>query len=90
MTEITEESHQLAARRFKQLYSLYQQNRDLISVGAYTQGSDQRVDEAIAMNPALMAFLQQNMDQAVSFQDSLATLQAFAAAQAQMSGGNGQ
>ncbi len=79
MNEITDENHQLGARRFKQLYSLYQQNRDLISVGAYARGGDPRVDEAIALNPAVMAFLQQGIDEPVPFKDSLTTLQAFAA-----------
>ncbi|MDH5230195.1 MAG: flagellar protein export ATPase FliI [Gammaproteobacteria bacterium] len=74
MTEITDEQHQVTARRFKQLYSIYHQNQDLISVGAYARGSDPRIDEAIAMNPHLMQFLQQSMNQPVAFQESLQTL----------------
>jgi flagellum-specific ATP synthase len=35
------------ARYFKQLYSRYQRNRDLISVGAYVPGSDPVLDEAM-------------------------------------------
>ena len=80
MAEITVDEHQAAARRFKQLYSLYQQNADLITVGAYTRGSDPRIEEAIAMNPSLMGFLQQDMNQAVNYYDSLAALQALMAA----------
>ena len=63
------------ARRLKRLYSIYQQNRDLISVGAYHRGADPRIDEAIAMNPGIMAFLQQGMNEAVDFQRSLDELQ---------------
>ncbi len=81
MAEITVDEHQAAARRFKQLYSLYQQNADLITVGAYTRGSDPRIEEAIAMNPSLMSFLQQDMNQAVNYYDSLAALQALMAAE---------
>jgi len=51
-----------AARRFRQIYSAYQQHRDLISVGAYQRGSDSRVDEAIAAWPRLAAFLQQDVN----------------------------
>jgi len=36
MTEISDESHLELARRFKQIYSTYQQNRDLINVGAFS------------------------------------------------------
>ncbi|MEJ2645065.1 MAG: flagellar protein export ATPase FliI [Gammaproteobacteria bacterium] len=74
MTEITDEAHLKAARRFKQLYSTYEQHRDLISVGAYQPGSDPRVDEALAFYPKLMHFLQQNMGQRVSHGDSLREL----------------
>ena len=71
MTEITALEHQQVVRRFKGLYSLYQQNRDLISVGAYQPGSDPRIDEAIQMHPGLMAFLHQGMNEAVNLEQSL-------------------
>lgn len=58
-----------AMRRVKQVYSLYQQNRDLISIGAYSQGSDPRIDNAIRLQPAMNAFLRQGMRDAISFSD---------------------
>ncbi len=64
----------MAAREFKQLYSLYQQNRDLISVGAYEQGSDEQIDLAIRAMPSLLAFLQQSMDMPVDLEQSLGQL----------------
>lgn len=74
MNEIVVPEQVDAARRFKQLYSLYEQNRDLISVGAYQQGSDPRVDEAVAYQPALQAFLTQNMREKVDWEQSLRDL----------------
>jgi flagellum-specific ATP synthase len=71
MNEIVSPEQVEAARRFKQLYSLYEQNRDLISVGAYQQGSDPRIDEAVVYNPKLVAFLSQNMRQKVDWNQSL-------------------
>jgi flagellum-specific ATP synthase len=62
------------ARRFKQLYSRYQRNRDLINVGAYVSGSDALLDRAIAAYPLLEAYLQQNMQQRVSLDDGIADL----------------
>ncbi len=62
--------HLEAMRRVKQMYSIYQQNRDLISIGAYSQGSDPRIDNAIRLQPATNAFLRQRMHEAVSFADS--------------------
>ena len=74
MNEIVTPEHLAAARRFRQIYSVYQQNRDLISVGAYHRGSDPRIDEAIAWWPRIEAWLQQDMREAVSHPDSIRQL----------------
>jgi flagellum-specific ATP synthase len=68
------------ARRFKQLYSRYQRNRDLINVGAYVSGSDPLLDRAIAAHPLLEAYLQQNMQQRVSIADGARDLEQLLAA----------
>lgn len=70
MTEITDSAHQQATKRFRQLYSTYEHHRDLINVGAYTRGSDELVDEAIAFQPQLLQFLRQDMRTAVSLPES--------------------
>lgn len=67
MPEITDIEHQKRAQNFKKLYSVYEQNRDLINVGAYQPGSNQRIDEAIEYNPRLMNFLQQDMHESVNY-----------------------
>ena len=74
MTEIVSPEHLAWAMRFRQLNSIYQQNKDLISVGAYAPGSDPRIDEAIVMYPRLLDFIQQNMRTAVDWQQSLQEL----------------
>ncbi|GGP45262.1 flagellar protein export ATPase FliI [Shewanella saliphila] len=71
--------HLEAMRRVKQMYSLYQQNRDLISIGAYAQGSDPRIDNAIRLQPAMNAFLRQGFKDPVSFDDSKVMLTQIAA-----------
>jgi flagellum-specific ATP synthase len=63
-----------AATRFKQVYSLYQQNRDLISVGAYRRGADPRVDQAVEHWPKMLDFLRQDMYDPVGFDRSYADL----------------
>lgn len=76
MNEIVSPGHMQQARRLKQLYSTYEQNRDLISVGAYSKGSNPRIDEAIAYYPRIMDFLSQHIGEAVQFEQSLAGLAA--------------
>jgi flagellum-specific ATP synthase len=63
-----------AATRFKQVYSLYQQNRDLIAVGAYRRGADPRVDQAVEQWPKMLDFLRQDMYEPVGFDRSYADL----------------
>jgi flagellum-specific ATP synthase len=74
MPDIIDADHLKMARELRRLYSLYQQNRDLISVGAYQPGSDPRIDRAIQINPAILDFLQQDMDESVDINRSLQEL----------------
>ncbi len=76
MHAITDAAHQQRARRLKQLVSSHQRNRDLIQVGAYKRGSDPLLDEAIALQPAIAAFLQQGIDESSEGSASLAQLAA--------------
>jgi len=67
------------ANRFRRLWSLYQQNVDLIQVGAYEAGSNPEVDEAIRLRPAMENFLRQDMhigEDDVSTRDNLRLLMA--------------
>jgi flagellum-specific ATP synthase len=71
MPMVTSEEHMLMARTLKQYYSLYQQNRDLITIGAYQKGADPRIDQAIAIRPTLEHFLQQRMKEVLSYDQCL-------------------
>ena len=75
MPQIVDAGQMALARRFRQLYASYQQQRDLIAVGAYQKGSDPRTDEAIAMWPRLVGFLQQDTEQPVHLDEARNTLQ---------------
>ncbi len=70
MPMVTQESQLNASNQVKQLYSLYEQNRDLINVGAYQPGSNPAIDQAIEMQPKIQQFLIQGMNEAVSMSQS--------------------
>jgi len=76
MHSITTVEHQRDVRRLKQLYSRYQRNRDLISVGAYASGSDPILDQAIHLLPRIEAFLQQGIPERAGVTESLGQLTA--------------
>ncbi len=74
MTTIATPEQLALARRFRQLYSKYQQNLDLISVGVYQRGSDPEIDAAIDAWPRLQAFLQQGLREHFTLAESNAQL----------------
>jgi flagellum-specific ATP synthase len=74
MHEIVPHEHTQLARRFKQTLSMWQQNRDLIAIGAYQKGADPRIDAAIAAAPTMQKFLQQDVRECVNYSTSIAAL----------------
>jgi flagellum-specific ATP synthase len=74
MPQVVSPEHLKMAQRFKQLWSRYQQSRDLISVGAYVAGGDPDTDLAIARQPAMAAFLQQGLDESEPLASSVMRL----------------
>ena len=74
MPAVTSLEHQQLARGIKQLYSSFQQSKDLIAIGAYVRGSDPQLDKAIGMMPKINQFLQQAMHDTVPYDDSLQSL----------------
>jgi len=74
MPMVTSDEHQTLARVLKQAYSLYEENRELITIGAYSRGSDPRIDKAVVIRPKLDHFLQQGMKESISYNDCLTQL----------------
>ena len=64
------------ANLVRRLWSLYQQNEDLITVGAYEPGSDPELDRAIHKREELARFLQQAMDTQTTLAEAEAALDA--------------
>ena len=75
MLQITNTQHQENARFLKEIFTNYQQNKDLISVGAYRKGSDVKVDLAIDGQDALTDFIKQSLDTPVNFEESRKSLE---------------
>jgi len=62
------------AQKFKQMFSRYQQNKDLISIGAYQAGADKELDRAVERFPHMQKFLQQTTQNAVHYDECQAQL----------------
>ena len=71
MPQVVSQAHMQQARVLKQVYSMYQQNKDMITLGAYQKGTDQVLDKAISMMPAVNQFLQQGMTDVIPYDEGL-------------------
>jgi flagellum-specific ATP synthase len=70
MADTADDSHRASARHFRRLWSTYEENRDLILMGAYAPGNDALLDEAVARNSELRSFISQAEKELVDFDES--------------------
>ena len=74
MTDIVDDDHAVAAARFRRLWTAYEDNRDLVMMGAYAPGNDPLVDEALARRDAMLDFLRQSPSARVGYAASRTAL----------------
>ncbi len=73
---LADDSQQAAAIALRNWMSVYKDNEDLISIGAYQRGSNPQIDRAIAMQPKIEQFLGQSARDVARRDESLAALRA--------------
>ena len=71
MSEIASPEQKACASKIRKIMALYQDNADLISIGAYKSGTNPDLDDAIRRMPSINEFLQQPVDEKVDFQDTV-------------------
>ncbi len=74
MNDIISVDHFRAAIKFRRLYTLLKENEMLLRIGAYVQGTDPELDEAINKKEAMEKFLSQGAMFEVKFEEALAEL----------------
>lgn len=60
MADIALSDHQAAAARVRRLWSIAEENRDLLLMGAYRAGADPAIDEALECRAAIVDFVTQS------------------------------
>ena len=75
MSTIATPEHKKLAGDLRDLYSLYTQNEDLISIGAYKAGTNHRLDYAISKIDRINAFLKQKIEESFSFDEVISGLE---------------
>ncbi len=71
MSDIIERDHLDMARKLVRVLATYREAEDLINIGAYVDGSDPNIDFAKKMIRKINSFLQQDIQQNISFKDSV-------------------
>ncbi len=74
MSSIVTKEHKEAAGKLKNVLATYQDAEDLINIGAYKSGSNPDIDNAIAKIKEVNAFLQQDVNSKINFDDEIAML----------------
>ncbi len=74
MPDVTEAEHLSLARRAREALATYRDAEDLIAVGAYQEGADERIDRARRLEPALAGLLAQARDERSSMEPALTRL----------------
>lgn len=63
----------------KKYLSIYEKNKDMVLLGAYTKGTDKQLDKAIAFREAISNYIAQGMNEPLDFNQSLTDLAQLAA-----------
>lgn len=76
MKELVSDSHDETAGKIRENLATYRESKDLIDVGAYQQGSNPIVDQAIRLNQPIKSFLKQKTSESYDFEDTVQAMRA--------------
>lgn len=68
---VATKQHLAAAAKLREVLATYEKEKDLILIGAYKKGSDQKVDFALEKIDAVNNYLKQGTHEKVSYDDSI-------------------
>ncbi|MBI5810361.1 MAG: hypothetical protein HZB21_04135, partial [Deltaproteobacteria bacterium] len=74
MIDVVRPEHMNLAQKVKSIIASYKKVYDLISIGAYKEGSDPKVDHAIKTIDRINNYLRQDMGDKTDFDDSVQAL----------------
>ena len=75
MSDIATDQHKKMASKIRQLMAIYQENEDLLSIGAYKSGSNPSLDESINKIQSINRFLVQEVSEVSSFDESIKSME---------------
>ncbi|MFA5238938.1 MAG: FliI/YscN family ATPase [Phycisphaerae bacterium] len=76
MPAVASREHRLAAQKFREIYAIYVDAEDLISIGAHSPGHNRRIDGAIALIDRISNFLIQPVREKNDFAETVGQMTA--------------
>jgi len=80
MSDVTSEAHRKAALEARSLLAVYQENEDLLNLGATVKGANIRLDRAVALIEAFRTYLKQGMRERSTLAEAVQGLEHIVAA----------
>jgi flagellum-specific ATP synthase len=74
MNQIVSPEHLALAQQARTLLAKYEENKDLIQIGAYKRGTDHEIDKAILYYPKLQSFLKQDVLEKLTLEETIEQL----------------
>ena len=71
MNDIAVPEHKEAVNKIRRLLSVYENNADLVSIGAYKKGTNRDLDEALLKLDSINEFLQQKTDESFTLDETI-------------------
>lgn len=71
MKDVVSDKHNDLSMKFKDIYATYKEAEDLINIGAYTKGSNPKIDRAIKKYELFTQYICQDLNEKVSLSDSI-------------------
>jgi flagellum-specific ATP synthase len=79
MIDVVSDDHRTNANSIREILATYRESEDLINIGAYNKGSNQKIDLAISKIGPINAFLRQGINETSSYEDTIRGLTELAA-----------
>ena len=76
MPAVVNNEHKAAAQKLKEIYAIYADAEDLINIGAFSPGSNRRIDGAVALIDKITNFLVQPIRERTTFEETIKQLTA--------------
>ncbi|NLK86686.1 MAG: flagellar protein export ATPase FliI [Clostridiaceae bacterium] len=75
MSDIISQDHKKAAAEVKKALAIYRDAEDLINIGAYVRGSNEKIDHALSLIDEILGFIQQSTEDRFTFDEVLELLE---------------